>query len=162
MKKLYMIGGPMGIGKTTISKALKEKFNQAVMLDGDWCWDMHPFIVNEETKKLVFKNIQDVLNNFIRCSEIKNIIFCWVMHEQEIIDQVLKSLDLKDVKVVQVPLLCSEDELIQRCRKDQRSQETIEKSLQRLAACRQLKGSKIDTTDQSIEAIAHKIMQLGE
>ena len=41
----------MGVGKTTVSHLLKKELHHSVMLDGDWCWDMHPFIVNDETKK---------------------------------------------------------------------------------------------------------------
>ena len=89
MKKLYLIGGTMGVGKTTVCQILKQKLEQAVFLDGDWCWDAHPFQVNEETKAMVMDNICYLLNNFLSCSAYRNIIFCWVMHEQSIIDQIL-------------------------------------------------------------------------
>lgn len=36
---------------------------------------------------MVLENICFLLNNFIRCSEYENIVFCWVMHEQAIIDE---------------------------------------------------------------------------
>lgn len=76
MKKLILIGGTMGVGKTATSSLLKQKLNQSVFLDGDWCWDMHPFVVNRETKAMVMNNIVYQLNQFISCSEIENIIFC--------------------------------------------------------------------------------------
>ena len=57
MKTLYFIGGTMGVGKTTVSQALKRSLNRSVFLDGDWCWDMHPFSVTPETKRLVQENI---------------------------------------------------------------------------------------------------------
>ena len=57
MKKLILIGGTMGVGKTATSSLLKQKLNQSVFLDGDWCWDMHPFVVNRETKAMVMNNI---------------------------------------------------------------------------------------------------------
>ena len=40
----------MGVGKTTISQLLKKQLNNSVFLDGDWCWDSHPFQVTDETK----------------------------------------------------------------------------------------------------------------
>ena len=43
MKTLYFIGGPMGVGKTAACKILKTMLDKCVFLDGDWCWDMHPF-----------------------------------------------------------------------------------------------------------------------
>ena len=78
MKTLYLIGGTMGVGKTTISQQLKHSLDNSVFLDGDWCWDGHPFQVNEETKAMVIDNICYVLNNFLSCSAYDNIIFCWV------------------------------------------------------------------------------------
>ena len=57
MKNIYIIGGTMGVGKTTICQKLKLKLANSVFLDGDWCWDMNPFQVTEETKKMVIDNI---------------------------------------------------------------------------------------------------------
>ena len=39
MKTLYMIGGTMGVGKTTVCQLLKHDLPNSVFLDGDWCWD---------------------------------------------------------------------------------------------------------------------------
>ena len=50
MKTLYMIGGTMGVGKTTVCQQLKQDLPNSVFLDGDWCWDASPFQVTEETK----------------------------------------------------------------------------------------------------------------
>lgn len=93
MKNLYLIGGTMGVGKTTVCQRLKGLLPKAVFLDGDWCWDAEPFVVTEETKAVVMDNICHVLNNFIHCTEYENIIFCWVMHQQGIIDSILERLD---------------------------------------------------------------------
>lgn len=86
MKNLYLIGGAMGVGKTTVCRRLKKDLPNSVFLDGDWCWDADPFLITEETKAMVMDNICFLLNNFLRCSAYENIIFCWVMHEQSIID----------------------------------------------------------------------------
>ena len=58
-------------------------------LDGDWCWDMEPFLVTEETKAMVQENIVFLLRRFLACSAYENVIFCWVMHRQEILDNLL-------------------------------------------------------------------------
>ena len=93
MKKLYLIGGTMGVGKTTVCQQLKRLLPDSVFLDGDWCWDADPFQVTEETMAMVNDNICYLLNNFLRCSAYENVIFCWVMHQQAIIDGVLSRLD---------------------------------------------------------------------
>lgn len=53
MKHLYIIGGTMGVGKTTVGQLLKKQLPNSVFLDGDWCWDADPFQVTEETKAMV-------------------------------------------------------------------------------------------------------------
>ena len=57
MKTLYMIGGTMGVGKTTVCQQLKRSLPNSVFLDGDWCWDASPFQVTDETKSMVIDNI---------------------------------------------------------------------------------------------------------
>lgn len=68
MKNIYLIGGTMGVGKTTTCRIMKQKLENSVFLDGDWCWDMHPFQVTDETKQMVIGNICFLLNSFIKCS----------------------------------------------------------------------------------------------
>lgn len=61
----------MGVGKTAICQNMKNKLDNCVFLDGDWCWDAHPFLVTEETKKMVTDNICFLLNQFIIAQPIK-------------------------------------------------------------------------------------------
>lgn len=112
MKYIYIIGGTMGVGKTTTCQSLKNKLPNSVFLDGDWCWDMHPFQVTQETKKMVMENICFLLNQFIRCSAYENIIFCWVMHEQAIIDEILLKLETGNCLVRTISLICDADILV--------------------------------------------------
>ncbi len=86
MKQLVLIGGPLGVGKTTITQQLKQRLPNSVYLDGDWCRDANPFIVNKETKTMVIDNITFLLNQFIDSSIYQTILFTWVMDHQEIID----------------------------------------------------------------------------
>ncbi len=118
MKNIYLIGGMMGVGKTTACQLLKNKLTGCVFLDGDWCWDMQPFRVTPETKKMVMENICFLLNQFIRCSVYENIIFCWVMHEQGIIDEIVSKLETNGCLVHMISLVCSEKELRKRLQRD--------------------------------------------
>ena len=93
MKNFILIGGPMGVGKTAASRLLQRQLPGCAFLDGDWCWDMWPFVVTDETRAMVMDNICHVLGNFLRCSVFENIVFCWVMHEQSILDELLSRLD---------------------------------------------------------------------
>ncbi|MCD8075567.1 MAG: AAA family ATPase [Lachnospiraceae bacterium] len=162
MKKVYLIGGTMGVGKTAVCQKLKMELTDCVFLDGDWCWDSDPFQVNKETKEMVRKNICFLLNQFIHCSVYQNIIFCWVMHEQEIIDSILNELDRTDCEIKTLSLLCSEQALRERLHNDVqkgiRQEDIIEKSLQRIPLYQNLNTAKIDTTGKTIDQVAKEII----
>ena len=166
MKKLYLIGGTMGIGKTTTCQVLKTKLDKSVFLDGDWCWDMHPFVVNKETKKLVLNNICALLNNDIKRNAFENIIFCWVMHEQSIIDDLLSRLDLNDVKVIAISLVCQKEALEKRIQKDIdqgiRKPDVLARSVERLEMYQKLNTYKIDVSNKTIEEIVKEIIKVGD
>ena len=117
MKTLWLIGGPMGVGKSSVGRALRDGLPRSIYLDGDWCWDASPFVVNAETKAMVMKNIRFLLRSFLECSEYENVVLAWVMHEQAIIAGLTEGLP--DCRVIAVSLICSERELERRIRKDE-------------------------------------------
>lgn len=162
MKHLYMIAGPMGVGKTAVSRELQKRLPNCVFLDGDWCWDSSPFLVTEETKAVVLDNICHMLNNFLRCSAYENIVFCWVMHEQEIIDAILERLDAEGAEVTVCALVCKEETLIERLRRDieagKRSEDVISRAVERLARYPELDVMKLDTTEMTPVQTAEKII----
>lgn len=164
MKKIYIVGGTMGVGKTTVCQNLKELLPDSVFLDGDWCWDMSPFKVTEETKAMVMDNICYILNNYIHCSAFNNIIFCWVMHEQRIIDDIVSALDTRECEVKLISLICGEQQLRKRLQKDIdariRQRDILQRSIARLPLYESLDTIKIDVSDISAEQTAKIISEL--
>ena len=157
MKHVYLIGGPMGIGKSTICNQLNQDLDHSVFLDGDWCWNMDPFVVNQDTKNMVLDNITHCLNNFIHTPGIENIIFCWVMHKQDIIDKIIQKLDTEGVDIHLISLICKKEELIKRMLIDRRDNQTIRKSLQYLELYKDLDTQKIDVTTLDVQKTIDKI-----
>lgn len=157
MKHVYLIGGPMGIGKSTICNQLNQDLDHSVFLDGDWCWNMDPFVVNQDTKNMVLDNITHCLNNFIHTPGIENIIFCWVMHKQDIIDKIIQKLDTEGVDIHLISLICEKEELIKRMLIDRRDNQTIKKSLQYLELYKDLDTQKIDVTTLDVQKTIDKI-----
>lgn len=164
MKALYMISGAMGVGKTTVCQQLKRELQNSVFLDGDWCWDASPFQVTDETKAMVIDNICYLLNNFLKCSVYENVIFCWVMHEQSIIDSIIERLDAKNWAVKCISLIADEQSLRDRLLKDVergiRTADVIERSAARLQLYQTLNTVKIDTNKKTVAAIVNEIKQL--
>ncbi len=164
MKNLYLIGGTMGVGKTAVCQQLKRVLPSSVFLDGDWCWDASPFQVTDETKAMVLDNICYLLNNFLTCSAYENIIFCWVLHEQKIIDSILEKLNTTNCTVHRVSLIVNEKNLRDRLTNDVargiRTADVIERSVARIPLYQTLNTVKIDTNEKTVEMLVHEIRRL--
>ena len=94
MKTIYLIGGTMGVGKTTVSQQLKKKLPNSVFLDGDWCWDADPFQVTEETKAMVMRNICFLLNSFLHCTLYYIMLFNQCLYNNMKCDEIRNDLGL--------------------------------------------------------------------
>lgn len=80
MKKLVIINGTMGVGKTTISKEVHKSLDKSVWLDGDWFWMMNPWVFSEENIRMVMDNITHLLRNYLTNSTFDYVILSWVLH----------------------------------------------------------------------------------
>ena len=163
-KTLYLIGGPMGGGKTAVCRQLRDDLPRSVFLDGDWCWDAHPFQVTEETKAMVLDNICHLLGNFLGCSAYDHVIFGWVLDRQSTLDAILAPLDTARCRVVSVSLPASPSTLRARLEGDVargvRTPDVIGRSLKRLPLYRELSTVKIPTDGKTIREVAQAIQRL--
>ena len=166
MKTLIFINGPMGVGKTAVCRELLERLTPGVYLDGDWCWNMNPFQVTDETKSMVMDNITTLLSRFLACPELDYVIFGWVMHRPEIAQSILERLKLNGVKVFRFTLLCSEQTLRQRIEGDiqagVRSRDALERSLAYLPLYDSQDTVKIMTDGRSAQETAEIIQRNKE
>lgn len=166
MKKLIIINGTMGVGKTATSKVLYKKLENSVWLDGDWCWMMNPFIVNDENKEMVLDNITHLLRNFLMNSFFEYVIFNWVIHLEEIFDMVLSKLDGLEFEVIKITLMCNEDSFRKRVSADitnnLREKEALDMGLERIPLYKNMNTIKIDTSDISVLETANKIIKIIE
>ena len=163
-KTLYLIGGPMGVGKTVVCRELNRMLPASVMLDGDWCWCADPFQVTPETKRMVLDNICHLLGNFLRCGAYETVILCGVMHERAIIDEILGRMPIEecDAGVRVVSLVAHEDELRRRIEGDVRAglrdEEAVARSLSYLPRYRNLDTELVDTTGLTPHEVASHIV----
>lgn len=109
-------------------------------------------------------NICYLLNNFLKCSVYDHIIFCWVMHEQRIIDSIIEQLDTKNCIVHCISLIANETTLENRLSNDVqrgiRSADVIRKSIAKIPLYQTLKTVKIHTDNKTVAAIVREIKQL--
>ena len=151
----------MGVGKTAVSKQLNGMLEHSVFLDGDWCWDMNPFVVNEENKEMVLNNITYLLRSFLNNSTFHYVIFCWVIHTEEIMQSILNNLYDCKFSLHRFTLMCSPDILCSRIEQDiklkKRRKEDIARSVERLPFYHNMNTVKIFTDNLTIEDCAKEL-----
>lgn len=160
MKKLIVINGTMGVGKSTVCKELNRRLQPSVWLDGDWCWMMNPWVFSDDNKSMVQDNITHLLKNFLRNPCFDYVIFNWVIHQEAIFDLILSPLDAIDFELIKISLVCSEKTLIERMIKDGRDPGGFEESVKRLKLYETMDTVKIDTTESSIEETVDRIIAI--
>jgi hypothetical protein len=154
----------MGVGKTATCRELQKLLPNCVFLDGDWCWDASPFIVNDETKAMAIKNITGLLNNFLSCSAYDNVLFCWVMHEDSIVNSILSEINMTSYDLHQFSLVCTETALRTRLTKDiaagVRKEDILARSISRLPNYKKMSTTKIDVSSITAAQAANEIYLL--
>lgn len=160
-KHLLLIGGPMGVGKSAVCRELLERLQPGVYLDGDWCWNMRPFSVTEETKAMVLDNITAMLARFLQCPELTYIIFGWVMHQQEILDTLCQRIPCNGVSVKQISLTAKPGTLARRLEGDVavrlRTPDVITRSMAYLPLYEKLDTIKVPTDGLTAAEVADQI-----
>lgn len=157
-KELVFVNGTMGIGKTSTCRELLRLLSPSVFLDGDWCWNMHPFVVNDETKAMVLGNIAYVLNSFLHCSAYRYVIFCWVMDDSSVVEDILHRLDLSHTRFSLFTLTASEEILRAHLQQDiaggRRSPGVLPRSLEKLPRYSVVHGLTIDVDTKTPGEVA--------
>ena len=163
-RTLYLIGGAMGVGKSTAARALAGRLPACALLDGDWCWQMHPFRPTPAAREMVLDNIQHVLGNFLRCPDYENAVFCWVMHLREIWAALARGLGPAAAahgwQVKAMCLVCSPQALRSRAQADGRDEAAAARGVSYLPLYRALGVPVLDTTALTAAAAARAIQEL--
>ena len=164
MKKVIIINGPIGVGKSTVGKLLCKKLNKSAFLDGDWCFDLHPFIADKETKEMAVDNIIHIINNYLNCSHCDYVVFNWVMDKIEVYRKITNSLQRNDTYLYEITLTCTEEALTDRWHKDNlcewRIDEWLNVSKKSLNYFSGLDTIRIDMSDKSAMDVADEIYSI--
>lgn len=159
-KKLIIIHGAPGIGKTTTCQRLRTHLTPSVWLDADWCWMMHPFTVTRETKQMVEDNITHLLRNFLQHDGFEYVIFNWVIHREEIFELILSKLADLEFDLHKLTLICTEESLRQRMIQAGRDAELIQRSVDDLRLFVKMDTVKVDTTHLTLDQTVERIVKI--
>ena len=159
--KVIIINGPMGVGKTTVGKAIAGKYPGTAFIDGDWCMDIHPFVGNRETKAMAADNILHMIGNYQNCSECRMVVLVWLMDDQWVYQSIMDGLAALQAEVISVTLICDQETLLDRWKNDHdcewRTGHWLEISLASLPRFASM-NNPIETDKLSVEQIADRIM----
>lgn len=163
-KKLIIINGPMGVGKTVTGKYIAESCPGTAFIDGDWCMDIHPFVGNSETRAMAADNIIHMIGNYAGCSVCRMIVLVWLMDDAKICQSICYAASEIGLEVISATLVCGEDELVSRWKNDTacewRTDGWLRASLGSLPYFRSLKNT-VDTGGLSVKEAAEAVLALS-
>ena len=165
MKKLIVIVGPNGVGKSTTAMKMTEQYPKSAFVDSDWCRVMNPFALTDITKNTVIENMYCLLRNYLLCEETNTVIFTHSWHggRKALYDEVIKKLQNDGIAFQEaiVILKCSESENRRRALADSREEERIERGIKNTFAFYDaFQYPCIDTTNMSVLEVAAHIWEL--
>ena len=167
MKKVIVLIGPNGVGKTTTAKAIIDLKSRSAMVDSDWCRVMNPFMFSDATRQTVTENIFCLIRNYLLNREIDTVVFTqsWHGERKVIYDNVMAKLRetgiIFEEKVI--ILKCSLEENLKRSVEDGRDEERIKRGIKNtFAFYNDFHYPSIDTTELNSDEVAQRIIDIVE
>ena len=113
-KKLILISGSPCVGKTAVGTRLFESYDNSAYLDGDWCWCVHPFSVEDSRLRNGDKSMSFVLSNYLD-SNFEYVVFTSVvLTDARIREGILNGITSDNYRIISFTLTCSEETLKKR------------------------------------------------
>lgn len=164
MKKLILIIGANGIGKSTASVEILRHLTGSAYIDSDACRQFNTKSgFNEEAIELQKNNLILLMKYYFAASFIQYIIFPYGFHghRKKLFDEMIRELR-KDIKfeICIILLICDEAENIRRMKADNRDADRIRRAIENTRSIYDtLDIPRIDVTNLTPEQTAIKIIE---
>ena len=113
-KKLILISGSPCVGKTAVGTRLFASYDNSAYLDGDWCWCVHPFSVEDSRLRNGDRSMSFVLSNYLN-SDFEYVFFSSVvLTSPRIREGILRGITARSFETIGFTLTCSEETLKKR------------------------------------------------
>jgi len=150
MKRLILVYGPNGVGKSTACALLAQMLPGCAYVDSDWCRAFHPFSFRGDGIRLIRANIASLLSNSLASPLIQDVLFSYGFHgpRRKIFEDVLLELNRSGVPFALCPILltCDPEENLRRMRLDGRDGERIGRAMRARAVYEQETAPRVDAT----------------
>ena len=163
---IILINGPLGVGKTEVAWKLIEKFERAVMLDGDYLGAVHPFEIHDPQRVAYLYATICHVAKFHVDHGWQNLVVDYVFEQPESLAQLRRALNEIDDVTYAYRLTCSAEEIDRRIRSRSSDPDRLAWELRRFRELQALQdrnarrgdlGFVIDTTGLSLEEAADAI-----
>jgi GrpB-like predicted nucleotidyltransferase (UPF0157 family)/predicted kinase len=163
---IIIINGPLGVGKTEVAWKLIEKFERAVMLDGDYLGAVHPFEIYDEQRVTYLYDTICHVARFHVDRGWTNIVVDYVFESPEALARLRQALNEIDHANYAYRLTCRAEEIEHRIRSRSSDPDRVAwesrrfRELQAIQAANARRGDlgfAIDTTGMSIDEAAGAI-----
>ncbi|MDJ0752531.1 MAG: AAA family ATPase [Ardenticatenaceae bacterium] len=163
---IIIINGSLGVGKSSVSKAIHRRFEKSVYLDGDHIGYVHPFEIYDEARIDHLYRTLALLVSFHQENGYANFVINYVFESPESLQKLLDLLRPLDPAVHVYWLTCDPEEQEQRIRSRNRDQLGWELDrfvelgqIQAQAAQQGFIGIQMDTSGLTAGKAAAKIWQ---
>ncbi|HJP50604.1 MAG: AAA family ATPase [Pseudomonadales bacterium] len=164
MPKLILLGGPPGVGKSTVLRLMKERLDGVGILDADDVWRVSRNVATEENGVIAINNVIGVMRGYFEAGCELGIV-SWVFARSALYDPVKSGLCDVVERVDHIYLTASKKKLEQRLKERNRLgvendpiKDVISYSISRLELIDSLPYAKIDTSGMSPEKVAAELL----
>ena len=154
---LVLLGGPTGVGKSTVLEHLVRLIPDAAVVDADDVWRVGDDLATPENREHAIANPVSVIRGYIDAGA-HVLVLAWVFARRELYGPVIEALANHVDEIRQVYLVASEQTLAERLAG--RGDEKLEYSLSRLRLINELPFDKLDTDDMTPQEVAMAIKDL--
>lgn len=158
MKKLVLLGGPPGVGKTATLWQLGNKLTHSALLDADDVWRVSNEHSLEENRSIAIQNVIHVMQGYFEAGCHVGIV-SWVFARPQLFEPVIEGLKSRVDSIQQIYLTATE-EAIEKRLAHRMDQDRLEYSRTRLELINALPFTRIDTTNLSPNKVADQVKDI--